>query len=336
MSKLDSGTGPRSAAIVGAGIAGALAARTLADAGWRVMIVDKSRGVGGRCATRREEGLAFDHGAQYFTARAPRFAARVETWAAAGVIAPWNARFGTFHRGHVEPADVHPRWVAVPGMSALAKHVLGPLPVRTGAKVSSVARSGDTWTLALEDGELVGGFDVVISTLPAPQAASLVEGTSSTLALAARQVELDPCWTVMAAFDAPVALPLDGARVDDGGPLGWVAREASKPGRSATGPDAWVLQASHAWSRAHVEDDPARVAPALLDAFARLTGGAAPIATHVRTHRWRYAKPITPAGVPFLADATGTLVLAGDWLLGAKLEAAAASGIAAAEALLQR
>nr|WP_230944119.1 FAD-dependent oxidoreductase [Burkholderia vietnamiensis] len=41
-------------AIVGAGIAGLACARVLADAGHRVTVYEKSRGVGGRMSTRRE------------------------------------------------------------------------------------------------------------------------------------------------------------------------------------------------------------------------------------------------------------------------------------------
>jgi hypothetical protein len=53
----------RSVAILGAGIAGATAARRLADAGLKVRVFDKGRGVGGRMATRRIGAIQFDHGA---------------------------------------------------------------------------------------------------------------------------------------------------------------------------------------------------------------------------------------------------------------------------------
>jgi len=57
---------PRRVAVVGAGIAGITAARTLAQAGWHVIVFEKSRGAGGRIATRRTEWGGFDHGAQFF------------------------------------------------------------------------------------------------------------------------------------------------------------------------------------------------------------------------------------------------------------------------------
>ena len=55
--------------IVGAGLAGLMAGRTLAAAGHELVLVDKGRSPGGRLATRRIGAAALDHGAQFFTVR---------------------------------------------------------------------------------------------------------------------------------------------------------------------------------------------------------------------------------------------------------------------------
>ncbi len=56
-----------SCVIIGAGVSGLIAARTLQASGVRVKVLDKGRGVGGRLATRRSGVGVFDHGAQFFT-----------------------------------------------------------------------------------------------------------------------------------------------------------------------------------------------------------------------------------------------------------------------------
>jgi NADPH-dependent 2,4-dienoyl-CoA reductase/sulfur reductase-like enzyme len=74
-------------AVVGAGISGLTCARTLADHGLPVTVFEKSRGVGGRMATRRSDnGAVFDHGAQYFTVRDQRFQNCVDSWQHAGLV----------------------------------------------------------------------------------------------------------------------------------------------------------------------------------------------------------------------------------------------------------
>ena len=67
-------TEPLHFAVIGAGMAGVACARTLLQAGHRVSVFEKSRGFGGRMATRSTEFGGFDHGAQYFTVRDSRFA----------------------------------------------------------------------------------------------------------------------------------------------------------------------------------------------------------------------------------------------------------------------
>jgi predicted NAD/FAD-dependent oxidoreductase len=69
--------------IVGAGLAGLSAARLLRDAGHDVVVLDKGRSPGGRCATRRIGNATLDHGAQFFTVRSDEFARCVDEWSAA-------------------------------------------------------------------------------------------------------------------------------------------------------------------------------------------------------------------------------------------------------------
>ena len=63
-----------------------MCARTFADHGVPVTVFEKSRGVGGRMATRwSEDGLTFDHGA-VFTARDERFKRYVQSWQYDGLV----------------------------------------------------------------------------------------------------------------------------------------------------------------------------------------------------------------------------------------------------------
>ena len=66
-------------AIIGVGMAGVTCARTLRQAGHHVTLFEKSRGLGGRMSTRASAFGGFDHGAQYFTVRDPRFELAIGT-----------------------------------------------------------------------------------------------------------------------------------------------------------------------------------------------------------------------------------------------------------------
>ena len=153
---------PRSVAIIGAGLAGAAAARDLHDAGFHVRVFDKGRGVGGRMATRRVgDGLAFNHGAQYLISRDPAFARVVERWRGAGAGEPW----------------AEPGWfVGRPGMAALPRALLAGLAVATECTVARLRRD-DGWVLCDGDGLPVADghrFDAVLLSCPAPQTKALL------------------------------------------------------------------------------------------------------------------------------------------------------------------
>ena len=174
--------------------------------------------------------------------------------------------------------------------------------------------------------------DLVVLALPAPQAGNLLSGTGSPLEGAGHRVEMAPTWAGMIAFERPLDLPLDSARIS-GGPLAWVARNNSKSGRPRD-PDTWVLHASTPWSEAHLEDPPEAVVEALLATFMEVAGREAPPVLYSTAHLWRHARSILPdIDGAWLDDARG-LGVCGDWLLGDDLESAFLSGRAMAGQLL--
>lgn len=304
----------RRVAIVGAGMAGAACARRLADHGLEVALFDKGRSVGGRLAQRRLEGLVFDHGAQYLSAREPAFMAQVERWRALGLVADWPEAISG--RGDAV-------LVGTPAMNAPVRELLADLPVPTQAQVMAVARHDRGWELGISDGTRSGPYEVLVLAVPAPQAAGLLGRDLSSVAMA-------PCWSVLMApaVDLPIAWT---ARRSDDAVLAWAARNDRKPGRG--GGESWTLHATPGWSREHLEDRADDVAQALLDRFAALSGIATPPVRHLAAHRWRFALVERPLGHACLWEPERGLGLCGDWCLGPRVEAAFLSGMALGEAV---
>jgi renalase len=284
-------------------------------------VFEKSRGPGGRMATRRAGSFVFDHGAQYLTLRDPRLAGMREAWARSGIIAPWQAG--------ACPAQT--RWVAVPGMNALARHLLDGLAVDWNRTVTALAREGGRWRLIDLAGRPTDGFDCVLVAVPAPQAAALLGGCGGWDAELSA-VEMAPCWAVMAAdLPARPAAPVLWRESSPGaaGPLAWFAHDGGKPGRPGTG--TWVLHAGEAYSRRYLEEPPEGVAETLWAAFARQVGlPAAQRPGHLVAHRWRYARVLSPLGRDCLWAPSLGLGACGDWCLGGRVEAALLSGSALA------
>ncbi|MBX3726410.1 MAG: FAD-dependent oxidoreductase [Xanthomonadales bacterium] len=315
----------RNVAIIGGGIAGAAAARVLADAGHRVCVLEKSRGAGGRMATRREAGLAFDHGAQFITVRDPRFRAQARRWREAGLLVPWRPR-------SAGPDEGRERLLAVPAMNALAAHLLTGIELRTSTTVGSLSRHPDGWRVMGAEGGELACADAVVVTAPAPQSASLLREPAPALAALLDEVGYEPCWAALLCLEAPVP-DVELLRGGPDAPLALASAMASRAGRPQA--PAWVVHAGAGWSRRHLEATPEQVLPVLVDAFLAAAGLPASAVRSASAHRWRYALCSSPLQRPMLHDAGLGLAVAGDGLLGGRVESAWLSGVAAAAALLR-
>jgi predicted NAD/FAD-dependent oxidoreductase len=310
-------------AVVGAGISGAVCANRLAAHGWQVTVFEKGRGPGGRMATRRAAGRAFDHGASYFTVSDGRFRSLVEPWLDCGRVAEWAGRWAVVRNGEVTVVPAARRYVAVPGMSALARELLSDVECRYGTAVQRLARSAGAWHVSDAAGASLGNFDVVIVSAPPSQAAALAVGQTPLVA-AVERVAMLPCWAVAAGVSSPLNVPFDGAAVA-GSPLGWVARDSGKPGRTPW-PQTWMLHATAEWSAEHLEEDAQAVGDVLLDAFREVADLGSVEAEVVTAHRWRSARPETHSALGALFDEERGIGFCGDWLARGRVESAAMSG----------
>jgi photolyase PhrII len=320
---------PPRVGIVGAGLAGLMAGRVLQDHGLEVVLFDKGRRPGGRANTREHGQFRFDHGAQFLTARHPVVQRYVASWVQEGVVAEWVGTLVRMGGEGVEPANAATRYVGVPGMIALAGHLAGELDVRAGVRITQVQRTGDSWTLVDEDGRVGGAFDQAVIAVPAAQAAPLLTA-APRLREAALGVEMAPCWAGMFVFDRSLDLGFDGAFVADG-PISWLARDASKPGRPSA--ETWVVHAGPAWTRAHA-DTPRERAAGLLLHEVRHRFGPLPEPVFERAHRWGYALASEPVGSGALYEADLEIGACGDWCRGGRVEGALLSGIAMAGRIL--
>jgi predicted NAD/FAD-dependent oxidoreductase len=303
----------KSVAVIGAGMAGIGAARLLADAGFRAVVFDKSRGMGGRCATKRWEGHSVDHGAQYFTMRDADFSRTVRLACGGDLLEIQSPIVDA--AGLELPSEG--RFFNGKGNSRLARALAEGLDVRTGVTIEAV-----------ED-RRVGGeeFDLILSTAPWPQTAKLagISGSENPYA---------PCLAGLFLYEGEL-VGVTAARyaISDrsGHALAWSACENHKPGRIGEGFTVMVVHASEEFSRARLEDDPAIwVADlrALMEERWEIPSSAF---RAVHPHRWRYARISQKMEIPALPEAWH---FAGDLLTESRVESAWLAGRAAAAQIL--
>lgn len=313
--------------VVGAGVAGLTAARSLVESGAGVIVVDKSRGVGGRMATRRIGDAVLDHGAQFVTARTDWFRAEIQAWEHAGVATPWFE--GTLGADGITASDGPARHRGVPAMTGIAKHLATGLDVRLSTHVDRIHHADRRWVIEISDRFPIEA-DAIVLTAPAPQTLAMLDPASidSSDRTRLEQIGYDPCIAVLAVLDGPSGIGHPAARRPAAGPVAWYADNAGK-GISAV--PALTVHATAAASRALWELDDATVVTDLLAGID--LAGAHVVDSHV--HRWRFARTAELLPEAFLLlGGVPPAVAAGDGFgTSGRVEGAATSGHLAATAI---
>lgn len=321
-------------AIVGAGVSGLAAARTLKAAGVNAAVFEVSPLPGGRCATQEFSPYRFDSGA---TSIAPRgrtlekvMLQELPQDGLYQVDKPiWTMEFGRVSRGDAVKMAIT-RYVYEQGINHLPKMLAKDLDVRYGIRVNELAKNGE--------GYLVNGesFDAVILSAPLPENEGLLEMVGDAWRIGG--VRYRSCLSVLLGYEVPFEAPYH-ALIDpeQRNPVIWVSAESVKsPNRAPEGHSAFVVQMGARFSAEHFQDSDYEIAREAKIMMGRLFGEmfSSPAATHVR--RWRNSQPEIATSFE-TANRNGTkLILAGDALAGPRVELAYEVGVRAAEHLLQK
>lgn len=322
--------------VIGAGIAGLTAARELRAAGKSVLVLEKSRGFGGRAATRRWDGMPVDHGAQFFTARSPEFRAQVDEWLRCGVCFEWCRGLHRDSEDGPQPpdGDNFPRYACHEGMASLGRDLAGADPsfVLRETKVTKVDRHDSAWELHTEDGRIFQAR-ALIMTPPPPQSAVLLESASPEATAFLQSLPMAPCLAVAARY-GQTEFSWRGIQAPTDPTVSWIGNDTSK--RPDLHPDVTVVvvHASPEFSSTKYDADENVIVRRLLERAGYLARADLSTPQAWFLQRWRYALGPQTDGEPArLISGTPPLVLAGDAIAGGKIEGAWLSGKAAAKLL---
>ncbi|MDZ7960348.1 MAG: NAD(P)/FAD-dependent oxidoreductase [Aulosira sp. DedQUE10] len=328
-------------AVIGAGMAGLVCAQQLRQAGYSVIVVEKSRGLGGRLATRRLHGTWADHGACYLTPKGELLGGFIELLCNAHVLEIWTDTVYEFQAGAaiVASSGRSPRYVAPQGMSAVAKFLAQDLDIVLNQRVVAITATPEhSWQLTLESSNEEITANALVVAIPAPQALTLLAPLGGSFLDAAfidhlSSVEFQPCISAIAGYP-PTSQPLPQWKalnfVDDKD-LAWIGLDSSK--RPNPQQPHFVVQSSAAFAQLHLESTDLNSAGQymLQRAAQNLALPWLENPEWMQVHRWRYAFVSRPWHQAFLSASTSLpLVCCGDWCGGNLVEGAMLSGVAAA------
>ena len=328
-------------AVIGAGLSGLMCARQLASAGYQVCVLDKSRGLGGRMATRRVTGLVrVDHGLRYWPAESSDalLAPLTRELIDAGVIKPWSvSAYELRQNDALVEVDHNPVYVASSGMSAIAKYLAQSLipdeTLLTNYRAVQLAPCGlpddPGWKIECENGKVVMARKCAIA-IPPTQAADLLDhedlnsSTIPALSTAIKQlraVKYQPRLTVLAGYGDLTSTDADSGKLNPDGwmvtdTIGtsteWIGLDSSKRSNSDA-ETTLVIHSKTGFAEKYIDaGDLQPAASVLLRANARKYGDWIAQPSWFQFHRWRYAFVSRPySGEAY--SVTPSLLCGGDW-----------------------
>jgi renalase len=303
---------PAPVVVVGAGLSGLAAARRARELGREVIVFEKSRGVGGRLATRRVGNVPVDHGCPILDIDARGDLSRVVAGLGSDAACPLS---GTTAQA------------LSAGMTSLAKALATGLDVRRGVRVGALRRGGSGVDVADDAGSTLARASSVILSAPAPQSAQLLHSAGEAdRAHALAGCGYEPAVVILAGYRSATRSGVIGEE----GPFTRIVREDEKGRRTVGGEVVIAAQMNPSTSSelfaAHDDVVAAEALPALTSAI-----GSDGDARWWQVKRWRYATPIEPHAEEGLWDVGGPILLCGDSLTGLDLDAVYASGVRAGE-----
>jgi renalase len=339
-----------SVAIIGAGCSGLAAAHELRGAGYTLMVFEESDGVGGRAATRKQQGFIYDYGAQYIKEGSSVSVSLItERFRLADLIDIGKPVWVFNRHGHIQEGDpvqnAEPKWNYRSGLNALAKSMAQGLDIRLQTSINHLRQNITGWSIFDDAGRHVGEFEHVLIAIPASQAVELIEASEiadaqrEDIGALLRKSSYNPLISVMLGYrPAPQARPYYAlVNTDKAHAISWLAWEHEKaPERVSEGAGLLIAQMAPQYSRDHwvlpndeiISDVASRVAMLLEEKLSN------PIFTDI--YRWRYALPAEKADAQQLKAITLPMGLAfcGDAFVGGRVHLALEHGVEVARQLI--
>ena len=317
-------------AVIGAGIAGLNLANLMSEMA-DVTVFEKSGKLGGRIATHASDGCTFDHGAQFFTAKSPRFKQFAQELQAKGVIARWDANFvemkGTEIKAKRNWDESYPHYVGSPDMNAIGRHMAKNLDVRFNQHVESVQRDGDAWLIKSSSIHMPEPFDWVVFALPAAQAQMLLP-TNCQFYADLQTVKMQSCFCLMLGYEIPQPIGWDAAIIAES-ILSWASINSSKPNRGDT--FTLVTMSKNDWADAHFHESDSFVINAMLAELSRVIGCDMTNYSYLKLKHWKYANAPRRLQPGTWIDNKLQLACCGDWCNIGRIESAFTSSADLAE-----
>jgi len=182
---------------------------------------EKSRGVGGRCSTRRVDNVGlFDHGLQYIKSQNKEFKKFLKDYSI------WKGNFKIFQNNQLIDDLDKERIIHENGNNSLVKNLFRNKNVIFNKELKSLEKKSDHFNLIFKD-DTQENYKTVIISAPFQQAYNLTKQFTEDY-FSKFNFSMQPNLTLMIALNKGLKLNLSAISFEDDDVLGFAANENTK------------------------------------------------------------------------------------------------------------
>ncbi len=293
--------------IVGAGMCGLTLAALLSAASQSPLLIEKSKSVGGRLATRRDGDATFDHGAAFYADSDHESFEWHQRWLTNKKAVPW---FEESQRKY---------FCGTLGMTALAKDLAEGKSIQLNEKVISFQKSENGIKISCESGRLIATQKIVL-TCPLPQALQILNASQISVPEPLKSISYSPAIVGLFELEANEDL-YNFNLLRPGSAIFTIANNQAK-GISKN--LALTVVMNDLWSEVSFDLEDALVLQMVAKELTQVLKGAGKI-QKAQIKKWRYSQPKSVYPELFSSLEQGQVFLAGDAFGGGSIAGAVRS-----------
>ena len=324
----------KNVAIIGAGITGVTVANLLQKK-YNLTVFEKSRGVGGRMATRRAEPYQFNHGAQYFKIGNKEFKDFVKPLIVNKIIKPLTAnQIEISNKKVIKRTKIYNQqyFTAESKMNAVVKYLINNnFSIKLLCKIKKTLKENDNWFIIDSDDVSYGPYDWLLITIPPNQAIEILYNNYKFLDII-KKIKMRSCYSLMLGFDKIKEFDFDTALFLDED-VQWLSiRKKILENKEYYN---ILINSSYNFAEQNINGSKDKISNYLIKQVSDILKFDLNNYDHKALHFWKYAMSEKNNNLGSLLDEDLKVIICGDWCMNGKVEGAFLSAKNAANKLLK-
>ena len=321
-------------AVIGAGITGITLANLLHKK-VNLTVFEKSRGVGGRMATRRAEPYQFNHGTQYFKIENEEFKDFMQPLMRNKIIKPLRTNYiEIFNKKVIKRTKMYNQkyYTAESNMNSVVKYLINnKFYIKLLCKIEKTIKKNGKWFIIDSENLSYGPYDWLFITIPSDQAIEILNNDFKLLNII-KKLKMRSCFSLMLGFDKIKEFDFDTALFLDED-VQWLS--ISKKILEKKKYYNLLINSSYNFAEQNINGSKDKISDYLIKQVSDILKCELNNYKHKALHFWKYAMSEKNNNLGSLLDEDLKVIVCGDWCMNGKVEGSFLSAKDAVNKLLK-